>query len=245
MKSVALAMAGLLAVAITACAETSKQDVDIEAPDGVNLKGTYFSAGRRGPAMLLLHQCNMDRHAWDGLAKDLSEAGVNVLTVDFRGFGESGGERLPFRELVRTVIPQKFPGDVDAAYAFLLAQKDVDEARVAAGGASCGVTQSSGLAARRPEIRALVLLSGIAADETKAYIARTPSLAIFGAASEEDKGAADGIKAALAASKHPQSTLRMYGGAEHGVPMFAVYPELEPMIVNWVVRQLAAAGPAR
>ena len=58
--------------------------------------------GRSGPAMLLLHQCNMDRHAWDGLAKDLADAGVHVLTLDFRGFGESGGDRLPFGEALRT-----------------------------------------------------------------------------------------------------------------------------------------------
>ena len=79
-----------LTCAVGLSAEVHKKDVDIKAPDGANLKGTYFSAGRPGPAMLLLHQCNMDRHAWDGLAEDLAGNGFNVLTIDFRGFGESG-----------------------------------------------------------------------------------------------------------------------------------------------------------
>ena len=75
MKSIALVRLGVVAILATATvvsAETQKKDVDIKAPDGVTLKGTYVSPGRSGPAMLLLHQCNMDRHAWDALANDLA-----------------------------------------------------------------------------------------------------------------------------------------------------------------------------
>ena len=91
MKRFAIAAALMFTVSLSA--EVQKKDIDIKAPDGVNLKATYFSAGRPGPAMLLLHQCNMDRHAWDGLAADLAGNGFHVLTIDFRGFGESGGEK--------------------------------------------------------------------------------------------------------------------------------------------------------
>jgi dienelactone hydrolase len=243
MKSIVLGVAAMLAAATLAAAETQKKDVDIKAPDGVNLKGTYYSSGTPGPAILLLHQCNMDRRAWDGLAADLATAGISVLTIDFRAFGESGGDRMPFRELSQTVIPQKFPGDVEAAYAFLRAQPGVDRTRVAAGGASCGVTQSSALAARRPEITTLMVLSGTASDETKAYIAKTPALAVFGAAAEEDRNAAAGIKAIVDASKNAKSVLKMYAGAEHGVPMFARNPELQPMIVSWLKTQLLSKNP--
>ena len=77
-------------------ADAEKKDVELEALDGVKLRATYASPGRPGPAMLLLHQCNMDRHAWDGLAKDLTDAGIHVLTMDFRTFGESGGEKVAY-----------------------------------------------------------------------------------------------------------------------------------------------------
>ena len=90
----AILTAAFLALATAASAQVQKKDIDIKAPDGVNLKGTYFSPARPGPAMLLLHQCNMDRHAWDTLANDLAGSGVHVLTLDFRGYGESGGEKL-------------------------------------------------------------------------------------------------------------------------------------------------------
>ena len=242
MNRLAIALTAALTLAAAASADTQKKDVDIKAPDGVTLKGTYFSPGRPGPAMLLLHQCNMDRHAWDGLARDLADAGFHVLAIDYRGYGESGGERFTDVALRRPVMEQKWPGDVDAALAYLLAQKGIDKSRVAAGGASCGVTQSSNLATRRHDIKALVLLSGTASEAAKAYVAATPALAVFGAASEGDPGAAKGIKEAVGASKNPQSTLKIYMGSEHGVPMFPKNPELEPMIVSWMKARLLGHG---
>lgn len=237
MKSIALAFAGFV-FALGLPAEVQKHDVDIKAADGLRLKGTYFSPGRRGPAILLLHQCNMDRHAWDGLANDLAAGGFHVLTLDYRGYGDSKGEGFATPEQGRAALREKWPGDVDAAYAYLTEQKGVDKARIAAGGASCGVGQSSGLAARHHEIKALMLLSGGAGDEAKAYITGNPALAIFGAASEGDSGAAKGIKEAVEASKNPHSTIKIYAGTEHGVPMFAKNAELEPMIVSWLNSQL-------
>ena len=238
MKSAVSALTVVMAAAALVFADAEKKDIDLKAPDGLNLRATYSSPGRPGPAMLLLHQCNMDRHAWDGLAKDLTEAGIHVLTMDFRTFGESGGEKVPYPVLAGTIIPQKFPGDVEAAYTFLLSQKGVDKSRVAVGGASCGVTQSADLASRHHEIKTMMLLSGVASDAAKSYIAQTADLSIFGAASEGDTGAAAGIKAALEVSKNAKSTLKMYGGTEHGVPMFAKNAELEPMIVAWLKARL-------
>jgi dienelactone hydrolase len=146
MKTLVIAAALTFAVSLLAevhkSAEVHKKDVDIKAPDGVNLKGTYFSAGREGPAILLLHQCNMDRHAWDGLADDLAGNGFHVLTVDFRGFGESGGSKSTDPD-TRAAERKKWPSDVDTAFEYLTRQKGVDQSRIAVGGASCGVTQAS------------------------------------------------------------------------------------------------------
>lgn len=241
MKGFAVALiAGLALVAFTASAEVRKKDVDIKAPDGVNLRGTHFSPGTGGPAILLLHQCNMDRHAWDGLANSLATAGFHVLTVDYRGYGESD-EKTTDPEQRRALRP-KWPGDVDAMFAYLVAQQGVDKSRLAVGGASCGVTQSSDLAARHPEIKALIELSGSASDAAKAYVARTPALAVFGAAAEGDTNAAKGIRELVGGSKNHQSALKIYAGTEHGVPMFATNAELQPMIVSWLKTQLRSRG---
>src|SRR6266851_715363 len=85
MKRLAIALTAGLTLAAVASADTQKKDVDIKASDGVTLKGTYFSPGRPGPAMLLLHQCNMDRHA------SSRHQGADAPLR----YGERGGEGLP------------------------------------------------------------------------------------------------------------------------------------------------------
>lgn len=231
-------------IAVSASAEVKKADVDLKASDGIVLKGTYFSPGRPGPAVLLLHQCNMDRHSWDGLANDLAAAGMHVLTFDFRGYGDTG-DKPADAAARRAQVQQKWPGDVDTAYAFLVGQAGVDKSAVAAGGASCAVAQAASLASRHNEVKSLVMLSGPAGDPGKAYIAQTPAVAILGAAAEGDTivaTSAQSIKEAGEASKNPKTTIKIYPGTEHGVPMFAKNPELEPMIVSWLKTQLQAKG---
>ena len=66
--------------------------VDLEAADGTPLKATYFAA-KPGPGVLLLHQVNRTRKSWDHLASQLAASGINTLTLDMRGIGESGGTR--------------------------------------------------------------------------------------------------------------------------------------------------------
>jgi dienelactone hydrolase len=137
--------------------------VDLTAPDGTALKATYFDAGKPGPAVLLLHQCNRDRKVWDGLATELAGAGLNVLTLDNRGFGESGGTSHdalgPQQETA--VETEKWPGDFDTAIHYLESQPGVTRDAIGVGGASCGVNNSIQTARRHPEVRSLVLLSGL------------------------------------------------------------------------------------
>ena len=130
-------------------------------------------------------------------------------------------------------------------FAYRVAQKGVDKSHVAVGGASCGVAQSTDLAARNHDIKTVLALSGPATDETRSYVAQTPDLAIFGAASESDTNAAKGIEALLGASKSPRSQLKTYPGTEHGVPMFAKNPALEPMVVSWMKAQLMAKSATK
>ena len=57
MRSIAV----LLFVACAAAAQAAGRDVQVAAPDGTTLKGTYFPAERPGPAVLLLHMCATTR----------------------------------------------------------------------------------------------------------------------------------------------------------------------------------------
>ena len=234
------AILAILLIPIVVAAEAEKTVFDFKGTDGTNLKGTYYSPGEPGPAVLLVHQCNLDRSSWESLASDLVAAGIHVLTFDLRGFGDSEGEPMTGAESFRTLM-QKAPGDVDAAYAYLMSQAGVDKSRVAAGGASCGVMMSAGLATRRPEIKTLVMLSGPAGDEASSHIMATADLAVFGAAAEADSltpGVHEVMKTTVEGSKNSSSTLKIYGGTEHGTPMFAKNPELEPLVLEFLKSRL-------
>jgi hypothetical protein len=67
--------------------------VDLRASDAVTLKASYFAAGKRGPGVLLLHQVNRDRTAWDDVARHLAAAGVNTTTLAMGGTVIAGGRR--------------------------------------------------------------------------------------------------------------------------------------------------------
>ena len=97
----------------------------LKVADGTILKGTYFAAAKSGPGALLFHQSNRTRESWDGVAQQLAAAGMNVLTVDSRGHGESGGK----------YDNKKTPEDVDAAFNYLVSQPGVNRDAIGAGGA--------------------------------------------------------------------------------------------------------------
>ena len=139
----------LLAASALAQAPAPK-DVDITAPDGAKLRATFYAAAKPGPAVILLHMCNTNRKSWAPVAQQLAAKGVNALTLDNRGFGESAGSDYgkATGEGRRETI-KHWPGDFDAAYQFLVSQPGVDKSHVAAGGGSCGVDNAVKLMMRQ------------------------------------------------------------------------------------------------
>src|SRR5215203_4259080 len=136
--------------------------VEVTAPDGAALKATYYAAAGPGPAVLLLHMCNATRQSWDPVGRGLSAAGIHALALDYRGYGDSAGDRHDKLPVARrqALVTGTWPGDVDAALAYLQSQPGVDKSRAGAGGGSCGVQQAVYLARRQPTVRSLVLLAG-------------------------------------------------------------------------------------
>jgi len=238
MKTPAFVTFALLASMATGSALAQSMDIDLTSSDGVTLKGTYTSPGRPGPGMLLIHQCNMDQSSWDGLTSQLVGAGIHVLTIDLRGFGDSEGEGMSvgFPNFLK-----KSSGDVDLAFEYLAGKDGVDGSRMGVGGASCGAMLTADLASRQTGVTTLMLLSGPPSESAASHIAATPGLAVFGSAATEDsilEGVADAIKGAVDQSKNPHSMAKLYRGTEHGLPMFEVNSDLEPALVSWLKNQL-------
>ena len=214
------------------------RDVALTAPDGTPLKATYYASVQPGPAVLLLHMCNTTRKSWEPLGPQLAAAGIHALAVDYRGFGESGGDRndtLAPQDAQR-VINEKWPGDIDAAYDFLLAQPGVDKTRVGVAGGSCGVNQAVRVARRHPEVRSLVLLAGALDLEGLAFIGEKSWLPIFAAAAADDQYDDDApglMRWILAMSGNPRNKFSGFRDGKHGTEIFGPHPELPKQIVAW------------
>lgn len=217
----------------SASAEVAGTSVTLKSADGTLLKGSYYAAAKPGPGLLLLHQCNRDRTAWTRFATAAAERGFHVLTLDYRGYGESEGQRFTSFQEQAPVIREKWPGDVDAAFAFLTTRQGVDKARIGAAGASCGVNQAAQLARRHPEVRTIVLLSGGVEPDAREYIRNTPAMPIMAAASLDDGNAVPQMRWIAGWSRHPATRFVEYKAAGHGTDMFAVEQGLEPAMLEW------------
>jgi dienelactone hydrolase len=235
----------LLSVGVAFAQAPSTKDVDIFAPDGIKLRATFFPASKPGPGVLLLHMCNTVRKSWEPVAKELSEKGINALTIDNRGFGESGGPRfdLASPEVIKQ-LNEKWPGDFESAYDFLIARPGVDKTRIAIGGGSCGVGNAVTLAERHSDIKALVLLAGGTDLAGINYIAHKPELPIFTAAAADDEynpATLELMRWYSAISGNPRSKFSGFKDGRHGTEIFGPHPELMHQIVAFLVDTLVTS----
>ena len=236
MRRISLLLALIFcAVAWLAGESPAPRAVELTAADGTKLRATYYSAGKAGPGVMLFHQCNRDRKMWEELAPNLTNLGINVLTLDLRGYGESEGTsafKLSAEES-RKMIVDTWPADVDKAYAYLTAQPEVKKELIGAAGASCGVNQSVQLARRHPQVKSLVLLSGDTNRQGRVFLQNSSQIPIFGAAADDDNGAVEVLQWIVAYSRNPGNQFYRYANGGHGIEMFAPHPELTTLIVNW------------
>jgi pimeloyl-ACP methyl ester carboxylesterase len=234
--------------------------VDLKAPDGIVLKASYFAAAGSGPGVLLLHQGNRQRKVWDGLAGQLSRAGINTLTLDMRGFGESGGtphDRLTPRQM--TLVREQTPGDIDTAWQYLISQPGVKANVIGVGGAGLDGVRNAVETARRhsAQVRSLVLLSGqtdLAGREFLRQASQLPGLFVV-ADDDEYPPTVEVMEWAYSIAASPGKRLIHYLGQEppwngyedrddvpgaegHGTDLFNVHPGLPGIIVDWYVTTL-------
>ncbi len=178
--------------------------VSFETEDGVTIRGYIFGEG--DTAVILSHMRLNDQRAWFDFAGELAEQGFAVLTYDFRGYGETGGDK----EL--GLIDR----DLSAALDFMQGR---GYARIYLIGASMGGTASLVVAARE-DVAGVVAVSaparfeGLAADAAVAEI-EEPKLFI---ASIDDRDAYTSLQAFNREASEPKDDLTLEGGA-HGTEL--------------------------
>ncbi|HXL23737.1 MAG TPA: hypothetical protein VOA78_14840 [Candidatus Dormibacteraeota bacterium] len=237
--------------------------VDLKAVDGVVLKATYFAAAKPGPGVLLFHQSNRTRKEWDDLAGQLAAAGINTLTLDMRGFGESG---TPYTKLtdaekakVRTMW---WPSDLDTAFQYLVSQPGVNRDVIGVAGAGWfGVIPSVEVARLHPaEVKSLVLLSGETLQDGLQFLRQASQLPGLFVVADDDEypPTVEAMEWLYINSSSPGKKFVHYSAAQdapwiwyetsdaskvpakggHGTDMFKPHPELPGIIVEWFVTTL-------
>ena len=233
--------------------------VDLKASDGTILKVSYFAAAKVGPAVLLFHQTNRTRKAWDDVAAQLAATGINTLTLDMRGFGESGGtphDKLTSKE--RSQVRKLRPTDIDTAWQYLLSQPGVKGAVIGLGGAGLdGVENSVETATRHSsQVKSLVLLSGqteLAGRQFLRQASQLPGLFVW-ADNDDYPPTAEVMEWLYGISSNPGKKFIHYAGVEapwlgyesadvpatgsHGTDLFKTHQDLPGIIVDWFVTTL-------
>ena len=236
---------GSLLIISDARTNTVERVVDLKSANGTILKGTYFAAAKRGPGVLLFHQSNRTRKSWEDIARQLVAAGINALTVDTDP---------------KKTRKQRWPGDLDAAFEFLVSQPGVNRDVVGIGGAGVlGVEDSVETARRHPgEVKSLVLLSG--ETESLDFLRQSSQLPELFVADDNDEyppiveamellyitASSPGRKLVHYSASHEAPWLwyepfdigKVPAKGGHGTDMFKVHPELPGIIVDWFVTTL-------
>ncbi len=121
------------------------QSLTFTTEDGITLEGHLFGSGNTG--IVLAHMYPADQTSWYTTAERLAGRGYLVLTFDFRGYGESGGEK-EIAHLDRDV------------FAAILAIAEAGASRITLVGASMGGTACL-IAADSSQILSSVLVTGV------------------------------------------------------------------------------------
>jgi len=186
-----------------------------------------------------------DRSSYDVLLEPLRSAGYALLTVDFRGHGESrqgppDASGRPVQLDWESFTSQDWLQTVEDARAGLDAlrrRRGVDPSHVGVVGASIGANAALRAVADDASVRSLVLLSpgldyrGVTTADRAAALAGRPT---FVAAAQDDTYAYTSSQQLVAAM--PQAEFATLAGDAHGTNMFDAHPELLPKVLAYLQR---------
>lgn len=189
---------------------TADGPVSFQTSDGFLLEGVLYGSDAVSPtAVVLAHMFPADQESWRPTAMHLADQGFAALTFNFRGYGDSEGEK-DIANIDR---------DVGAALDFLLSQ-GFDQ--VVLVGASMGGTASVIVASQRTnDVVGLVSLSAPRSFQSldasvAAQNMNVPSLFI---ASQNDGAAPDNAQW-FADNGAGSAAVQIYSGSAHGTDIF-------------------------
>lgn len=226
--------------------------IALEMKDGVTLDATYYAASQPGPALLFLNMCDpsRDQKEWAVVATALADKGYHILTFDYRGFGQSGGERPTNLRSVDEAMPywrQHWMSDVQTAYDTLVSQKGVNAKNMGIAGASCGVFMGLEFAISNPNIKSLAFLGGPTDKSQREHLSEMSNVPVLLVSGDERgpnevRGTLEWSEEVFAASSHPDTQIVLYKTVTHGTRIFEYHPATEQMVIDWFSKTVVPGG---
>ncbi len=233
-RSLALALAFMTCTTVQLFAQGGEK-VSFNTSDNVVIAGTLWNAGAGKPAVICLHQWRSDRSSFTALAQKLSGAGITVLAIDARGYGDSkkntaGEEVRPDRDIQK---------DIQAALTYLKGAASPKSFGLI--GASYGSSNAVIFAAGSKDITALALLSPgmnyFNVLPTEGPVQKLGSKKVVAFASSEDVRSVEAVKryAELLGSN---ITTKIYDNIGHGTDMLGAEKEISSLIKDFFSKHL-------
>lgn len=198
-------------------------EVEIAAPDGLPLRGIYYSPHADAPAVLLIHQLYVTQRSWNFLVTPLTEAGFNVLTIDLRGYGRTGGR----------INWQAARSDITTWAAWLDEQPGVQS--VAMVGSSMGaVLAADGCFRYEPCTRAVAISPALNYYNVGIKDALEGDLPLLVIYADRDRYPARDMEDIVALAGD-DLTLFTYSGRSHGIDIFKLDSTLSATVATYLL----------
>jgi predicted alpha/beta-fold hydrolase len=230
---------GLLLGFTAAVSNAVAEEVQFETTDGVVIRGSYFPPSS-GPsaAIVLLHMLRKNRESWSEFAQFAQSKGYAVLTIDFRGHGQSLQTKTkPFHEADFSDADYALMKlDVAAAVEWLRKRPEIESDKIALVGASIGANVALIQAAEDSLLMGVVLLSP---GEVYRGISVRPALAVVKAvpicmiAAEDDNYSAITVMN-LSQMDTMKTKMKLYQEGGHGTYLLESHPEVMDYIVEYL-----------
>ena len=209
--------------------------VTFQSSDGTTIAGEFFEAANRpSPGVVLVHMLSRNKGDWHSLPDRIRDAGINALTIDLRGHGNSSGSSSDLRAMVH---------DVRAAAQWLASRPNVRPDAIAIVGASLGASLALLTAADTPLVRAVAAVSpsldyrGLRTDVS--LIKRIGSRPIWLAASSEDPLALRTMRDFAAETSGPREQ-HVSSVPAHGTRLLERDGDVARALVDWLRRSLVS-----
>ncbi|MEO8608626.1 MAG: alpha/beta hydrolase [Chloroflexota bacterium] len=213
------------------------QRVEVTTADNITLVGDFYAvpdAASAMPSVILLHGQGSDRHEWTPLIAPLLDGSFNVLNVDQRSFGESGGNR----EMLKMI------DDIQVWIDWLQTQPTVRDNAISTIGSSMGTVPALGGCAADPDCMTAIAISpGDFPTLDGTTFAKMSERSVLFVVGRKDNVLYDTKK--LFARTSGESAMMVYNTATHGRSFFtsrnSFYPRITRLIINWLNDHLPPA----